>query len=67
MNVTINIVELASELADKEVSHYFKYSNIDVYEIDDNDEGTKYSEEAQAIFDIFYDKYYSMIDNLKIN
>lgn len=66
MNITINIVELASQLADKEVNFYFKYSSIEVYEEDEDNGGTKYSQEAQNIFDMFYDKYYSMIEQTKV-
>jgi hypothetical protein len=59
-------VELASQLADKEVNYHFKYSSIEVYEEDEDNGGTKYSQEAQGIFDMFYDKYYSMIEQTKV-
>ena len=62
MNVEINILELASELADSELRSFFQ-GDID---IEDN-ETIQYTEEAQEVFDELYDKYYSMIDNLKIN
>lgn len=65
MNVTINIIELASELAEKELEKHFEYSSIEIYEEDED--GTTYTEEAQQVFDELYDKYYSLIDNLKIN
>ena len=65
MNVTINILELASELADLELQKYFDYSAISIWVEDD--EETRYTDEAQDIFDDLYDKYYTMIDNLKIN
>jgi len=65
MNVTINILELASELADLELQKYFDYSANSIW-VEDEDE-TRYTNEAQEVFDDLYDKYYSMIDNLKIN
>lgn len=63
MNITINIVELASVLADEETQRYFEYSSNKVYEEDEDE--TTYTEEAQEIFDQYYDKYYSLIENAK--
>jgi hypothetical protein len=65
MNVTINIIELASELAEMELEKHFEYSSTLIYE--EEDEGTKYTEEAQDVFDDLYDKYYSFIERFKIN
>jgi hypothetical protein len=63
MNITINIVELASELADAEL--YDNWSNsIKIYQEDEHE--IRYTSEAQEVFDDLYDKYYSMIDNIKI-
>ena len=64
MNVTINIVELASELADHEVQEHFKYSSIPVYDEDEYE--IRYSDEAQEVFDELYDKYYAIIDQIAI-
>lgn len=61
MNVTINIIELASELADMELNKYFEYSANSIY-VENDDEITTYTEEAQEIFNDLYDKYYSMIE-----
>lgn len=61
MNVTINIIELASELADMELNKYFEYSSNAIY-VENDDEITTYTEEAQDIFNDLYDKYYSMIE-----
>ena len=63
MNVSINIIELASELAEMELEKHFEYSSILIYE--EEDEGTKYTEEAQDVFDDLYDKYYSFIERFK--
>jgi hypothetical protein len=60
----INIVELASELAEEELNE--KYGDVRLYE-DDGDGGTKYTEKAQEVFDTIYDKYYTWIDRLSIN
>lgn len=66
MNVKINIVELASELADLELAKHFEYSSICVWQEDDN-ECLVYTEEAQEIFNDLYDKFYSLIDRLKVD
>lgn len=65
MNVQINIVELASELADLELEKHFEYSSICVWE-DDGDGCLVYTNEAQDVFNDLYDKYYSLIDRLQI-
>lgn len=60
MNVTINIVELASELAEIELERDWDYrlGNMLV----EDDDGTRYSEKAQDIFNDLYDKYYVIIE-----
>ena len=63
INVTINIVELASELADLELQNNW-HDSIQIYEEDE--EETRYTNEAQDVFDDLYDKYYSMIQSAKI-
>jgi hypothetical protein len=62
-NITINIVELASELADMDLRENWKDS-IKIYEVDEDE--TSYTEEAQGIFDDLYDTYYSIIANAKV-
>jgi hypothetical protein len=64
-NVTINIVELASELANMELENNWMDS-IKVW-VEDDDGSLSYTEEAQDIFNDLYDKYYSVIENTKIN
>lgn len=61
--ITINIVELASELADMDLRENWKDS-IKIYEEDEDE--TSYTEEAQDIFDDLYDTYYSIIANAKV-
>lgn len=62
-NITINIVELASELADMDLRE--NWSDSITIDNEDEDE-TRYTEEAQVIFDDLYDTYYSIIYNTKI-
>lgn len=57
----VNIVELASELAEEELNE--KFGDIMLYE-DDGEDGTRYTEKAQPLFDAIYDKYYAWIDRL---
>jgi hypothetical protein len=64
-NVTINIIELASELANMELENNWMDS-IKVW-VEDDDGDLAYTEEAQDIFNDLYDKYYSVIENTKIN
>ena len=64
MNVTINIVELASELASFELEE--NWADTIVLWEEDEDE-TRYTEVAQDVFNDLYDKYYSLIENYKIN
>jgi len=62
-NITINILELASELADLELENNWMDS-IKVWVEEENGD-LRYTEEAQDIFNDLYDKYYSMIENAK--
>lgn len=65
MNITINIIELASELASERLHEDWVYS-IKIYK--DNDaEVLEYTDEAQDIFNDLYDKYYSIIENTKVD
>lgn len=63
MNITINILELASELAHKDLVKQWGKS-IQIYE-DEKAEVTVYTEEAQDIFNYLYDKYYTIIEQCK--
>ena len=65
MNVTINMVELATELAENEMTKYFSES-LELYS-DEDEDCIVYTEEAQDIFDILYDKYYSIIEKTQLN
>ena len=63
MNITINIVELATELSDRKINEILEYKNV--YEDEDEDE-TKYTDEAQKLFDYYYDLFYFMIEQTKV-
>ncbi len=65
MNVTVNILELASELAHNELESVFNEVGVVIY---NEDEDTfVYTDEAQEVFNELYDKYYTIIEHLKIN
>jgi hypothetical protein len=65
MDIKVNILELASELADKELQEKWDYRDGQAF-VDDEDGGLMYSETAQEIFNRLYDEYYTIIDQLKI-
>jgi len=62
-NITINKLELASELAHKELEENWSDS-VDIWE-DDTACTTVYTDEAQEIFNDYYDKYLTLIENCK--
>lgn len=59
MNVIINILELASELAQADLELHMSYGAM--YK-DDGSEMT-YTDEAQDEFNELYDKYYTIIES----
>ena len=68
----INIIELASNLAHEELIN--EYENLSENKeklfpngifIDEDEEMTRYSEEAQDIFNAYYDKYLTIIEKCK--
>jgi hypothetical protein len=62
-DILINAVELASSLAESEmVKHYS--DQLAIY-TDGEDDCIVYTDEAQNLFDIFYDHYYTMIEKSK--
>ena len=60
MNATVNILELASELAHKELIEKWDYRDKEI-EVE-QDGVINYSEEAQDIFNRLYDEYYTIIE-----
>lgn len=61
MNVTINIIELASELADMEIENARNTGEENT--IEDENGCIIYDEKTQDIFNDLYDKYYSIIES----
>jgi hypothetical protein len=61
--ITINTIELASELASLKLENEWSDS-IKIYEDEDADVLT-YTEEAQDIFNEYYDAYISLIESCK--
>jgi hypothetical protein len=74
-NVTVNILELSSEIANKRLiqlyEQFYPSKTIDEIEnmimIEDLDNGTFiYTEHAQDLFNQLYDEYFTLIENLAI-
>lgn len=61
--VTINVLELASELAHKELVENWSES-IKIYE-DEEAAVTVYTDEAQDLFNEYYDRYTDLIISCK--
>lgn len=59
-NITINKIELASELAHAEIKKHVEAH--DIYE--ETEDGLIYCGEAQCIFDEYYDYYLSKIEEV---
>jgi len=59
--MTINIVEVASELAYRDLNRMVE-NELDLYTTDDNGD-LRYKEKYQDIFNELYDEYYSIISN----
>jgi hypothetical protein len=63
-NITINKLELASELAHEKLVDNWSGS-IKIYE--DEDAGiTNYTEEAQDVFNDYYDDYLHLIEGMEV-
>jgi hypothetical protein len=62
-DITINILELASELAHIKLMNEWSES-IKIFE-DDTASVTVYTEEAQDIFNEYYDNYLTLIESCK--
>lgn len=60
----INIVEVASELAHRDLIHMVE-NELDLYTTDDNGD-LRYKEKHQDIFNELYDEYYNIIENGKV-
>lgn len=75
-NVTINIVELASELADRKITQLqndsLKKDSLNplfpngIVKEDEETETIMYTEEAQDVFNEWYDYFYDLILTTKV-
>lgn len=61
--ITINKLELASELANIKLEREWRDS-IKIY-VDEEEGITTYTEEAQDLFNEYYDEYLSLIESCK--
>ena len=64
MNLKINIVEAASELAERDVKKEYKETEHLIYVFDEEGNST-YTEEAQEFFNDSYDEYFDILLNCK--
>ena len=64
-NITINLLEAASELAHEVVCAKFEDDESAIYH-SPTDTITLYTEKAQDLFNEWYDHYYELLNNLKI-
>jgi hypothetical protein len=65
MEININLLEAASELAHEVVCAKFEDDDNLIHMEDAN--GIYYTEEAQDLFNEWYDHYYNLLLNLKNN
>ena len=67
MEIKINLLEAASELAHEIVCAKLKDGCAMTLKENATDTITVYSEQAQVLFDQWYDYYYDLLINLKID
>jgi hypothetical protein len=63
MNIKINIIEVASELAEMELLENWQDSLLIYQEAENGD--TYYTDEAQDIFNDLYDKYFNFLYDMQ--
>lgn len=65
--ITINPIELASELAHQKLMNVYAGS-IKIYKWEEGEEGSSsYTEEAQDIFNEYYDEFLTLIESISFN
>lgn len=64
MNVEINIVEAAAELAERDVKIELEEKEHLIYVFDEEGNST-YTEQAQELFNSYYDDYFDILLNCK--
>ena len=65
-NVTVNKLELASELAHQKLVDRWDYKNGRIFK-DDGEIVEDYTDTAQDMFNEYYDEYLTMIENILID
>jgi hypothetical protein len=65
MDIKINLLEAASELAHEVVCAKFEDDDNAIYE-NTSDTITSYTEEAQDLFNEWYDHYYDLLNNIAL-
>jgi hypothetical protein len=63
MNLEINIVEAAAELAERDVNKELDDQTL-IYIFDEEGNST-YTEQAQELFNAYYDEYFDILLNCK--
>lgn len=61
MEIKINLLEVAAELAELEVLRVYNGDRTKVYEVNEESGDTQYTDEAQEEFNEFYDFYFDFI------
>jgi hypothetical protein len=72
MNIEVNVIELASNLASKKLYDFAENLTETEYKFEfprgieiETEEEIRYTEEAQDLFNKFYDEYLTEIENCK--
>lgn len=61
MEIKINLLEVAAELAELEVLRVFNGDRTKVYEVNEESGDTQYTDEAQNEFNEFYDFFFDFL------
>ena len=65
MNISINILEVASELANIQVHEKFENNNLKIYVWEEGTDCSTYTEIAQDVFNEWYDYYYTFLESFQ--
>lgn len=65
MNISINILEVASELADLKVHEVFENNGLKSHVLDTENDCYIYTELGQDVFNEWYDYYYEFLESMQ--
>jgi len=65
MNISINILEAASELADLRVQEVFENKDLKSHVLDTENDCYIYTEVAQDVFNEWYNYYYEFLQSIQ--